>query len=75
MHQLQGFQLSLRESWERTALTTTSTPFSTFESPIRFAILVAKLVVSSVVVLLNVSHLILVLPCWISQLTAWRTLR
>ena len=36
---------------ERTTLTTTSTPFSTFVRRIRFAMLVAKLVVSSVVVL------------------------
>lgn len=47
---------------ERTALTTTSTPFSTLARPIKFAMLVAKLVVSSVVVLPNVSNSSKIVP-------------
>jgi len=38
-------------SWVRTALTTTSTPFSMLVRPIKLATHVAKVVVSSVVVL------------------------
>jgi hypothetical protein len=41
----------MKKSGKRTARTTTSTPPSTFDRPIKFAIQVAKLVVSSVVVL------------------------
>jgi hypothetical protein len=41
----------MKKRGEHTARTTTSTPPSIFESPIRFATQVAKLVVSSVVVL------------------------
>jgi hypothetical protein len=40
-----------KNNWKHTARTTTSTPPSIFDNPIKFATQVAKLVVSSVVVL------------------------
>jgi len=51
MRRKQGHRKIKKNDGERTARTTTSTPPSMFDNPITFATQVAKLVVSSVVVL------------------------